>query len=86
VTSKAVGAAGQISEKGKYNWLKDIQSVYPTEDIPYWLVSNYFYKEMSPYLRIILLQFLFLISINFIVLIGAALDTFHITESNLFFK
>ncbi len=84
VTSKAVGAAGQISEKGKYNWLKDIQSVYPTEDIPYWLVSNYFYKEMSPYLRIILLQFLFLLSINFIVLIGAALDTFHITESNLF--
>ena len=84
VTSKAVGAAGQISEKGKYNWLKDIQSVYPTEDIPYWLVSNYFYKEMSPYLRIILLQFLFLFSINFIVLIGTVLDVLHITETNFF--
>ncbi|MEE9194020.1 MAG: metallophosphoesterase [Thermodesulfobacteriota bacterium] len=84
VTSKAVGAAGQISEKGKYNWLKDIQSVYPTEDIPHWLVSNYFYKEMSPYLRIILLQFLFLFSVNLIVLIGAGLDVFHVTETNLF--
>ena len=84
VTSKAVGAAGQFSEKGRYNWLKDIQSVYPTEDMPYWLVSNYFYKEMSPYLRIILLQFLFLISINLIVLTGAALDTLHVTETNLF--
>ncbi len=84
VTSKAVGAAGQISEKGKYNWIKDIQSVYPTEDIPSWVLSNYFYKEMSPYLRIILLQFLFLFSVNFIVLVGAALDKFHITETNLF--
>jgi len=84
VTSKAVGAAGQFSEKGRYNWLKDIQSVYPTEDIPHWLVSNYFYKEMSPYLRIILLQFLFLISINLIVLIGAALDALYVTETNLF--
>ncbi len=84
VTSKAVGAAGQFSEKGRYNWLKDIQSVYPTEDMPYWLVSNYFYKEMSPYLRIILLQFLFLISINLIVLTGAALDALHVTETNLF--
>lgn len=84
VTSKAVGAAGQLSEKGKYNWLKDIQSVYPTEDIPYWVVSNYFYKEMSPYLRIILLQFIVLFSINLIVLIGAALDALHITETNLF--
>ncbi len=84
VTSKAVGAAGQVSEKGKYNWLKDIQSVYPTEDIPHWLVSNYFYKEMSPYLRIILLQFLFLFSVNLIVLIGAGLDVFHVTETNLF--
>ncbi len=84
VTSKAVGAAGQLSEKGRYNWLKDIQSVYPTEDMPYWLVSNYFYKEMSPYLRIILLQFLFLISINLIVLTGAALDALHVKETNLF--
>jgi len=84
VTSKAVGAAGQFSEKGRYNWLKDIQSVYPTEDMPYWLVSNYFYKEMSPYLRIILLQFLFLISINLIVLTGAALDALHVKETNLF--
>ena len=48
ITSSVVSTAGKHSKFGKYNWLKDIQSVYPSEQIPYWVLSNYFYHEMSP--------------------------------------
>ena len=35
ITSGMVSGAGKHSQYGRYNWLKDIQSVYPTEQIPY---------------------------------------------------
>ncbi len=84
VTSKMVGSAGQLSERGRYNWLKDIQSVYPTEDVPYWIWSNYFYREMSPVLRWVFLPFLLLFGLTFLVLVGSALDYFGITQTNVF--
>ncbi len=84
ITSNMVGKAGQISEQGRYNWLKDIQSVYPTELIPDWIMSNYFYREMSPVLRWILLPFLLLSGLTLFVLGGAALEYFNITDDNLF--
>lgn len=34
LTSTVVSGAGRHSRFGRYNWLKDIQSVYPTEQIP----------------------------------------------------
>lgn len=37
--------------RGRDNWLRDIQSVTPLEEIPRWVISNYFYREMSPWLR-----------------------------------
>jgi UDP-2,3-diacylglucosamine pyrophosphatase LpxH len=83
VTSNLVGSAGQLSERGRYNWLKDIQSVYPTEDLPHWILSNYFYREMSPFLRWVLLPFLLLFSVTLVVLIGSALEALHITETNV---
>ena len=84
ITSNMVGKAGQISEQGRYNWVKDIQSVYPTELIPDWIMSNYFYREMSPVLRWILLPFLLLSGVTLFVLGGAALEYLNITDDNIF--
>jgi UDP-2,3-diacylglucosamine pyrophosphatase LpxH len=84
ITSNVVGAAGQRSERGRYNWLKNIQSVYPTEDIPRWVLSNYFYKEMSPFLRWILLPFLLLFGVSLIVMAGSVLEWSGFTDSNYF--
>ncbi len=84
LTSTVVSAAGRHSRFGRYNWLKDIQSVYPTEQIPYWILSNYFYHEMSMFLRWLLLPFLLFTGLEFFVLGGAALEFFGITQTNIF--
>lgn len=84
ITKNTVAKAGMISRKGRHNWLKDIQSVYPTELIPDWIISNYFYREMSPVLRWILLPFLLLSGLTLFVLGGAALEFFDISEDNIF--
>jgi UDP-2,3-diacylglucosamine pyrophosphatase LpxH len=84
ITSSMVSAAGKHSRFGRYNWLKDIQSVYPTEQIPYWVLSNYFYREMSPLLRWLLLPFLLLSGLTSFVLVGAVLEHLDITSTNIF--
>ena len=84
ITSSVVSTAGKHSKFGRYNWLKDIQSVYPSEQIPYWVLSNYFYHEMSPLLRWLILPFLLLSGFEIFVLIGAALEWFGKTETNIF--
>ncbi len=84
ITSKVVGSAGQLSKRGRYSWLKDVQSVYPTEDVPHWVLSNYFYREMSPFLRWVFLPFLLLFGVTLVVLGGAALEALQITDRNLF--
>jgi len=84
VTGNVVGGAGQRSERGRYNWLKDIQSVYPTEDIPHWVFSNYFYREMSPFLRWLFVPFLLLFGLTIFVLAGAGLEALGITDTNVF--
>src|SRR5699024_893839 len=53
ITSRIVGTAGKVSDFGKDNWLKDIQSVASLTDISYWMTSNYFYKEMGGLLQYI---------------------------------
>jgi UDP-2,3-diacylglucosamine pyrophosphatase LpxH len=84
ITSGMVSGAGKHSEYGRYNWLKDIQSVYPTEQIPYWTISNYFYREMSTWLRWLILPFLLLSGLTTFVLAGAALEWLGITHTNIF--
>ena len=84
ITSNMVGAAGRRSKHGRHNWLKDIQSVYPTELVPDWVMSNYFYREMSPLLRWMLLPFLLLSGLTLFVLGGSALEFFNITDYNIF--
>ena len=84
ITSAFVGGAGKVSQRGRYNWLKDIQSVYPTEDIPHWVLSNYFYREMSPLLRWASVPFLLLLGLTIFVLAGAGLERLGLTDANVF--
>ena len=84
VTRAMVSPAGRHSQYGRYNWLKDIQSVYPTEQVPYWVASNYFYHEMSPWLRWLFLPFLLLSGLTTFVLVGAGLEWLGITKTNIF--
>jgi UDP-2,3-diacylglucosamine pyrophosphatase LpxH len=84
IASSVVSTAGKHSKFGKYNWLKDIQSVYPSEQVPYWVLSNYFYHEMSPLLRWLILPFLLLSGLEIFVLGGAALEWLGMTGTNIF--
>lgn len=66
--------AGQLSERGRYNWLKDVQAVTPTERMPIWLLSKYFYREMNPLLRYALVPFLLLFNISAVLAILTGLQ------------
>ncbi len=66
--------AGRLSERGRYNWLKDVQAVTPTERVPRWLLSKYFYREMNPLLRYGLLPFLLLFNLSVLLAVLAGLD------------
>ncbi|MDG5817771.1 metallophosphoesterase [Natronococcus sp. A-GB7] len=70
VTSRA----GRLSDRGRYNWLKDVQAVTPTERMPNWLLSKYFYREMNPLLRYAAIPFLLLLNVSVILAIFAGLD------------
>ncbi|MFC4436645.1 MULTISPECIES: metallophosphoesterase [Natrialbaceae] len=70
VTSRA----GQLSDRGRYNWLKDVQAVTPTERMPNWLVSKYFYREMNPLLRYATVPFLLLFNVSVVLAVLAGLD------------
>jgi hypothetical protein len=83
ITEVAVSGASRLSKFGRGNWLKDIRSVGTTQ-IPDWIVSNYFYREMSGVIRWILIPFLFFLSVAFLALIGLALEILQIWETNYF--
>ncbi|MFP4530912.1 MAG: phosphoesterase, partial [Halodesulfurarchaeum sp.] len=66
--------AGKLSDRGRYNWLKDVQAVTPTERIPVWLISKYFYREMNPLIRYALVPFLLLFNISAVLAVLTGLD------------
>jgi len=70
--------AGRLSGRGKYNWLKDIQAVTPMTQIPDWLVSNYFYREMSGWLRYASVPFFLLFNLSLLYISIYALEAFGI--------
>jgi UDP-2,3-diacylglucosamine pyrophosphatase LpxH len=70
VTSRA----GRLSDRGRYNWLKDVQAVTPTEWMPVWVFSKYFYREMNPLLRYALVPFLLLFNVSAVLAVLAGLD------------
>jgi len=78
VNRQVTSLAGRLSGRGKYNWLKDIQAVMPMTQIPDWMISNYFYREMSPWLRYAVVPFLVLFEIGVLYVVIALLDAFGI--------
>jgi UDP-2,3-diacylglucosamine pyrophosphatase LpxH len=74
VNRQITSRAGRLSGRGKFNWLKDIQAVTPMTQIPAWMVSNYFYREMSPWLRYVSAPFLVLFNVGFLYVLAFALD------------
>ena len=84
VTHSLVGTAGQLSGRGRYNWLRDIQSVTPLDEIPRWLISNYFYREMSPWLRYAVVPFLLLFTLSVVNVIGLTLEASGIIGTRIF--
>jgi metallophosphoesterase superfamily enzyme len=76
--TRVTSRAGQLSDRGRYNWLKDVQAVTPTERMPVWLLSKYFYREMHPLLRYALLPFLLLFNISAVLAVLAALNLLDI--------
>ncbi|WP_436345325.1 metallophosphoesterase [Natronorubrum sp. FCH18a] len=72
--TQVTSRAGQLSERGRYNWLKDVQAVTPTERMPVWLFSKYFYREMNPLMRYALVPFLLVFNISALLAVLAGLD------------
>ncbi|MFP4632837.1 MAG: metallophosphoesterase [Halobacteriales archaeon] len=70
VTSKA----GRLSEHGRYDWLADVQAVTPTQRMPSWLASKYFYVEMHPLLRYAFIPFLLLFNVSLVLVVLSGLD------------
>lgn len=77
-TQKLLIGAGRSSEVAKHPWIKDLESVTPEEAIPHWLYSNYFYKEMSPLLRVFLLPFILMLTLSFLILVFLVLQQFGV--------
>ena len=84
ITRKVVSNAGKYSERGKESWLKDLPSVSPNERIPDWMLSNYFYREMSPFLRWILVPFLALFGASVVTFIGMLLNRAGVPGTEIF--
>ncbi|MDL5363097.1 metallophosphoesterase [Halalkalicoccus sp. NIPERK01] len=84
VVQRIVAAAGRYSEHARGDWLRDIQSVAPMEEIPRWLLSNYFYREMSPLLRAIVVPLLLFFNITIFYLFGTVLEVIGLLPPHFF--
>ena len=84
ITESFVSGASRHSDFGRGNWLKDIRSV-GTMQIPDWIVSNYFYREMSAVLRWVLLPFLLLAGVTVVAIAGEILRVMGIFDYNILF-
>ena len=82
--SSKPGASRCYSDFGRGDWLKDIRSV-GTMQIPDWMLSNYFYREMSMALRWVLLPFLLLAGVTVIAILGEILRVAGIFDYNIIF-
>jgi UDP-2,3-diacylglucosamine pyrophosphatase LpxH len=84
ITETFVSGASRHSDFGKGDWLKDIRSV-GTMQIPDWVLSNYFYREMSAVLRWVLLPFLLLAGVTVVAIVGEILRVVGIFDYNILF-
>ena len=84
ITETFVSGASRHSDFGRGDWLKDIRSV-GTMQIPDWILSNYFYREMSAVLRWVLLPFLLLAGVTVVAVVGEALRITGVFDYNILF-
>jgi len=84
ITETFVSGASRHSDFGRGNWLKDIRSV-GTMQIPDWILSNYFYREMSAILRWVLLPFLLLAGVTVVAIAGELLRVVGVFDYNILF-
>jgi UDP-2,3-diacylglucosamine pyrophosphatase LpxH len=84
ITESFVSGASRHSDFGRGDWLKDIRSV-GTMQIPDWILSNYFYREMNSVLRWVLLPFLLLAGVTFIAILGEILRIAGVFDYNILF-
>lgn len=81
ISSRVISVTSKRAEKGKYKWLKDIMSVYPEDMIPHWFFSNYFYKEMGNWVKLIFFTFIILLAFTSITFFGRFLAFIGITQN-----
>jgi len=84
ITETFVSGASRHSDFGRGNWLKDIRSV-GTMQIPDWVLSNYFYREMSAVLRWVPLPFLLLAGVTVVAIAGELLRVVGVFDYNILF-
>jgi UDP-2,3-diacylglucosamine pyrophosphatase LpxH len=84
ITETFVSGASVHSDFGRGDWLKDIRSV-GTMQIPDWVLSNYFYREMGAVLRWVLLPFLLLAGVTIVSIAGELLRVLGIFDYNILF-
>jgi UDP-2,3-diacylglucosamine pyrophosphatase LpxH len=84
ITETFVSGASRHSDFGRGDWLKDIRSV-GTMQIPDWVLSNYFYREMSTLLRWLLLPFLLVAGVTVVAILGEILRVLGIFDYNILF-
>lgn len=82
ITEMAVAGSSRYSAFGKTPWLKDIRSV-DVRQLPDWILSNYFYNEMSPIIRWTMAPFLALLSVTLLALAAQALKHFGVIDVNI---
>ena len=82
ITETFVSGASKYSVFGSRDWLKDIRSV-DVRQIPDWLVSNYFYREMNRFLRWLIFPFAFLLTVTALALFAQLLKFVGVFDVNI---
>ena len=82
ITQQAVAGASKYSVFGTSDWLKDVRSV-DIRQLPDWLISNYFYREMNFLIRLLLLPFLVLLTVTLLAFVGQALKFAGVFDVNI---
>ncbi|MCC6948767.1 MAG: metallophosphoesterase [Bradyrhizobiaceae bacterium] len=82
ITRTIVAGASRHSDFGRGNWLKDIRSV-GTENIPDWILSNYFYREMGWAIRAVTTMFLLLLTVTMLALVAELLRRAGVFDTNI---
>ncbi len=74
ITRYVLAVAGKKSTMGRRSWISDVECVQPNEELPKWALSNYFYKEMSPILRFIIVPIILFLTVALVFFVFSILS------------